>query len=148
MSINKQNFKRFDKQVNELLEKMTLKEKIGQLNQSSKAKNPEQQKKYEDMCRNGEMGSMILAATSTAGNTDEYKVYTEYYNEFQKIAVNESRLGIPLIFGRDVIHGHRTVFPIPLASACAFNPELVEKCYRAVAKEATAEGIHWTFRRW
>jgi len=145
MSINKQNFKRFDKQVNELLEKMTLKEKIGQLNQSSKAKNPEQQKKYEDMCRNGEMGSMILAATSTAGNTDEYKVYTEYYNEFQKIAVNESRLGIPLIFGRDVIHGHRTVFPIPLASACAFNPELVEKCYRAVAKEATAEGIHWTF---
>ena len=145
MPINLQNFKRFDKQVNELLEKMTLKEKIGQLNQSSKAKTPEQQKMQEDMCRNGEMGSMILAATSTAGNTDEYNVLTEYYNEFQKIAVNESRLGIPLIFGRDVIHGHRTVFPIPLASACSFNPELVEKCYRATAKEATAEGIHWTF---
>lgn len=145
MAKNLQNFKRFDKQVNELLEKMTLKEKIGQLNQSSKAKNPEQQKKYEDMCRNGEMGSMILAATSTAGNTDEYKVNTEYYNEFQKIAVNESRLGIPLIFGRDVIHGHRTVFPIPLAAACSFNPDLIEKCYRATAEEATAEGIHWTF---
>ena len=145
MLINSQNFKRFDKQVNALLEKMTLKEKIGQLNQASKAKTPEQQKKYEDMCRNGEMGSMILAGTATAGNTDEYNVATEYYNEFQKIAVNESRLGIPLIFGRDVIHGHRTVYPIPLASACSFNPELVEKCYRAVAKEATAEGIHWTF---
>lgn len=145
MSNNLQNFRRFDKQVNALLEKMTLKEKIGQLNQASKAKTPEQQKKYEDMCRDGEMGSMILAGTSTAGNTDEYNVLTEYYNEFQKIAVNESRLGIPLIFGRDVIHGHRTVFPIPLASACAFNPDLLEKCYRAVAKEATAEGIHWTF---
>ena len=145
MAKNLQNFKRFDKQVNELLEKMTLKEKIGQLNQSSRAKDPEQQQKYEDMCRNGEMGSMILASTATAGNTDEYKVYTEYYNAFQKIAVNESRLGIPLIFGRDVIHGHRTVFPIPLAAACSFNPELITKCYRATAKEATADGIHWTF---
>ena len=145
MAKNLQNFKRFDKQVEELLAKMTLKEKIGQLNQASRAKNPEQQKKYEDMCRSGEMGSMILAGTSTAGNTDEYKVYTEYYNEFQKIAVNESRLGIPLLFGRDVIHGHRTVFPIPLAAACSFNPELITKCYRATAKEATADGIHWTF---
>ena len=140
MPINAKNFRRFDKQVNELLEKMTLREKIGQLNQSSKAKTPEQQKKYEDMCRNGEMGSMIIAATSTAGNTDEYNVLTEYYNEFQKIAVNESRLGIPLIFGRDVIHGHRTVFPIPLASACSFNPELLEKCYHAIAQEAQASG--------
>ena len=77
MPINAKNFRRFDKQVNELLEKMTLREKIGQLNQSSKAKTPEQQKKYEDMRRNGEMGSMILAATSTAGNTDEYNVLTE-----------------------------------------------------------------------
>ena len=85
MAKNLQNYKRFDDKVNKLLEKMTLKEKIGQLNQSSHAKNPEQQKKYEDMCRNGEMGSMILAATSTARNTDEYKVYTEYYNEFQKM---------------------------------------------------------------
>ena len=145
MAKNLQNFKRFDKQVDELLAKMTLKEKIGQLNQASKARNPEQQAKYEEMCRNGEMGSMILAATATAGNTDEYKVQTDYYNDFQKIAVNESRLGIPLIFGRDVIHGHRTVFPIPLAAACSFNPELVEACYKATAKEATAEGIHWTF---
>ncbi len=88
---------------------------------------------------------MILAATATAGNTDEYTVHTEYYNEFQKIAVNESRLGIPLIFGRDVIHGHRTVFPIPLAAACSFNPELITQCYRATAKEAAAEGIHRTF---
>ena len=145
MAKNLQNFKRFDKQVNELLEKMTLREKIGQLNQTSKARTPEQQKKQENMCRNGEIGSMILAATETAGNTDEYYVQTEYYNEFQKIAVNESRLGIPLIFGRDVIHGHRVVFPIPLAAACSFNPELIEKCYRATAEEATAEGIHWTF---
>ncbi len=145
MAKNLQNFKRFDKQVDELLAKMTLREKIGQLNQSSKAKTPEMEKMHEEMCRRGEIGSMILAGTSTAGNTDEFEVLTEYYNELQKIAVNESRLGIPMLFGRDVIHGHRTVFPIPLASACAFNPELLTKCYRAVAKEATAEGIHWTF---
>lgn len=77
MPINSQNFKRFDKQVNALLDKMTLREKIGQLNQFLKSKTPEQQEKYEDMCRNGEMGSMILAATSTAGNADEYNVLTE-----------------------------------------------------------------------
>lgn len=145
MAKNMQDYKRFDEKVNELLSKMTLKEKIGQLNQSAKAKDAKVQAKYEEMCRNGEMGSMILAGTSTAGNTDEFKVNTEYYNEFQKIAVNESRLGIPLIYGRDVIHGHRTVFPIPLASACSFNPELIQSCYRATAVEATAEGIHWTF---
>lgn len=145
MTKNLQDFKRFDKQVDELLAKMTLKEKIGQLNQGARAKDPTQKEKIEKMCRNGELGSMILASTSTAGNTDEHNVYTEFYNEFQKIAVNESRLGIPLIYGRDVIHGHRTVFPIPLASACSFNPELIRKCYRATAKEATADGIHWTF---
>ncbi|MBO5909318.1 MAG: glycoside hydrolase family 3 C-terminal domain-containing protein, partial [Clostridia bacterium] len=57
----------------------------------------------------------------------------------------ESRLGIPMIYGRDVIHGHRTVYPIPLATAASFNEELTEKCYRNVAKEAAADGIHWTF---
>ena len=145
MAKNLQDFKRFDKQVDELLAKMTLKEKIGQLNQGARATDPKQKERIEEMCRNGEMGSLILAATPTAGNTDEHNVYTEFYNEFQKIAVNESRLGIPLMFGRDVIHGHRTVFPIPLAAACSFNPELITKCYRATAKEATADGIHWTF---
>ena len=135
----------YDDKVEALLAKMTLKEKIGQLNQGSSPRNEEQKKMQEDMMRRGEMGSLILATSSTAGNHDQPAVDTEHYDRLQHIAVEESRLGIPMIFGRDVIHGHHTVFPIPLASACAFNPELVTKCYRAVAEEATAEGVHWTF---
>ena len=69
----------------------------------------------------------------------------ELYNELQRVAVEESPNHIPMIFGRDVIHGHRTVYPIPLASAAAFNEELTQRCYRFVAKEAAADGIHWTF---
>lgn len=139
------DFSRFDKQVNELLAKMTLKEKIGQLNQASAPRNEEDRVKQEEMMRRGEMGALILATSSTAGNCDQPSVNTEHYDRLQHIAVEESRLGIPMIFGRDVIHGHHTVFPIPLASACAFNPELLTRCYRTVAKEARAEGIHWTF---
>ena len=139
------DFSRFDKQVNELLAKMTLKEKIGQLNQASAPRNEEDRIKQEEMMRRGEMGSLILATSATAGNCDQPSVDTEHYDRLQHIAVEESRLGIPMIFGRDVIHGHHTVFPIPLASACAFNPDLLTRCYRTVAKEARAEGIHWTF---
>ena len=139
------DFSRFDDRVNELLAKMTLKEKIGQLNQASAPRNEADRVKQEEMMRRGEMGSLILATSSTAGNCDQPAVDTEHYDRLQHIAVEESRLGIPMIFGRDVIHGHHTVFPIPLASACAFNPELITECYRAVAREARAEGIHWTF---
>ena len=139
------DFSRFDKQVNELLAKMTLKEKIGQLNQASAPRNEADRQKQEEMMRRGEMGALILATSSTAGNCDQPAVDTEHYDRLQHIAVEESRLGIPMIYGRDVIHGHLTVFPLPLASACAFNPELITDCYRAVAREARAEGIHWTF---
>ena len=139
------DFSRFDDRVNELLAKMTLKEKIGQLNQASAPRNEADRVKQEEMMRRGEMGSLILATSATAGNCDQPAVDTEHYDRLQHIAVEESRLGIPMIFGRDVIHGHHTVFPIPLASACAFNPDLVTECYRTVAKEARAEGIHWTF---
>lgn len=139
------DFSRFDKQVNELLAKMTLKEKIGQLNQASAPRNEADRLKQEEMMRRGEMGALILATSATAGNCDQPAVDTEHYDRLQHIAVEESRLGIPMIYGRDVIHGHHTVFPLPLASACAFNPELITDCYRAVAREARAEGIHWTF---
>ncbi len=67
------------------------------------------------------------------------------YQELQRIAVEESPHHIPLIYGLDVIHGHHTVYPVPLASAASFNEKLIEKCYRNIAKEAAAEGIHWTF---
>ena len=135
----------FDDKIEALLAKMTLKEKIGQLNQGSSPKNEQKAREQEEMIRRGELGSLILANSSTAGNCEQPEVDVEHYDRLQHIAVEESRLGIPMIFGRDVIHGHHTVFPIPLAGACSFNPELVTKCYRAIADEATAEGIHWTF---
>lgn len=66
-------------------------------------------------------------------------------NKLQKIAVEETRLGIPLVIGYDVIHGYRTVYPLPLAEACAWEPQLWKKTARMAAEEATAGGIHMTF---
>jgi beta-glucosidase len=73
------------------------------------------------------------------------EVDTKTINRLQKMAVEESRLGVPLIFGRDVIHGFRTVAPIPLAQAASWNPELVEQAATVAAREARSIGIHWTF---
>jgi len=95
--------------------------------------------------KNGEIGSIILATSATSGNDKQSHVNIELCNELQKIAVEESRMQIPIIYGRDVIHGHRTVFPIPLAQAASFNTELIEESYRCIAKEATNDSIHWTF---
>jgi beta-glucosidase len=95
--------------------------------------------------RAGEWGSRILAETAWAGNNAESALDVAQLNELQRIAVEESRLGIPLLYGRDVIYGHRTVFPIPHSHAASFNPELVERAMAAVAAEASAEGVHWTF---
>src|SRR5690606_31410075 len=70
---------------------------------------------------------------------------TPTINALQRAAVEESRLGIPLLFGRDVIHGFRTVFPLPLGQAASWNPELIEAASAIAAREARAVGIHWTF---
>ena len=138
-------YKKFDKRIEEILSGMTLKEKIGQLNQITGPLRADQIEAIKDSVRKGEVGSIILASSSTAGNDEQGHVNVELYNDIQRVAVEESRTHIPMIYGRDVIHGHRTVYPIPLASASAFNPELLEKCYRNIAKEAIADGIHWTF---
>lgn len=66
-------------------------------------------------------------------------------NEFEKIAAEQSRSKIPVIIGRDVIHGHRTVMPVPLALAATFNTELAEKAYNCIAEEAAVDGIQWSF---
>jgi len=131
--------------VSQVLSKMTLSEKIGQLNQITGPTEESQIEEIKEKIRNGEVGSIILALSSTAGNDEQGHVNMELYNELQRVAVEESRCKIPIIYGRDVIHGHRTVYPIPLATAASFNDELVEKCYRNIAKEATTDGIHWTF---
>lgn len=126
-----------------ILEKMTLKEKIGQLHQEPLYLHKTDE--IKEKIRNGEIGSLIFASSATAGNDEQYKHPKELLNELERIAVEESRMGIPLIFGRDVIHGHNTVFPVPLAMSATFNPELIEKSYRCIAKEAAIDGIHWAF---
>lgn len=118
-----------EKRIEILLKKMTLKEKIGQMNQLSA---DDMESNYK-MIHEGMAGS-VLSVTNP-----------EIANKAQKIAVEQTRLGIPLIFGRDVIHGFKTIFPIPLGQAASFNPDLVEKAARVAAIEAAETGIRWTF---
>jgi len=132
-----------EKRIDELLSEMTLQEKVGQLNQI-KAPLTDNEEIFQ-MIREGKVGSLIMAATAHAGNDKTESVENTLINKMQKIAVEESRLGIPIIYGRDVIHGHHTVYPVPLATAASFNPSLVEKCYANIAEEAAADGVHWTF---
>ena len=123
------------KRVADLMKRMTLDEKIGQLWQVNYGKDPD--KRLADKLKCGEVSS-FLDGTSLI----ETPVMR---NKLQRIAVEQSRLGIPLIFGHDVIHGFRTVFPIPLAQACAWEPELFERTGTIAAREAAAAGIDWTF---
>ena len=116
--------------VERLLSRMTLAEKIGQMNQVSAGGDVSN---YADALRKGQIGSIL-------NEVDPVKI-----NEFQRISLEESRLGIPLLVARDVIHGYHTVFPIPLGLAATFDPALVEDGARIAALEATAQGIRWTF---
>lgn len=129
-----------EKRVEELLARMTLDEKIGQTNQLMRMTDAD-----KDAIRQGSVGSSIFASSAWAGKDMPLSAQAEFSNTFQRVAVEESRLGIPLFLGRDVIHGHRTVFPIPLAQAAAWDPGLVERAASVAAKEATAEGIKWFF---
>lgn len=131
-----------EKKIDELLKKMTVREKLGQLTQLHTDHDIEPS--VEERLRRGELGG-FLAAGGTWDNEEYAKELRDRLNMLQKIAVEESRLGIPAIFGRDVIHGHRIVYPDALASAASFNPELVENCYSAIAEEASSEGLHWVF---
>ena len=137
--------KKFEARAREIVSKMTIREKAGQLNQVTTSFYKENKDELYEMVRKGEIGSLILATTATAGNDTQSLIDLDEYNKIQKMAVEESRLGIPLIYGRDVIHGHKTVLPVPIGSAAAFNDELLEKCYSDVAEEAAADGVHWTF---
>lgn len=134
-----------DEKITELLGKMSVREKIGQLNMCCTPKTDEEFERTARKLRNGEIGSMILANSATAGNDPQERVNAAMTNRIQKIALEEGPHGIPIIFCRDVIHSHRTVYPVPLALCSAFNSELVKKAYRAIAVEAAAEGIHLTF---
>lgn len=129
--------------IDKLLEKMTLREKIGQLNQEALQGNNIAALK-EKICR-GEVGSILLADSATAGNDGGAGLEVSAVNELIRCAREESRLKIPVIFGRDVIHGHKTVLPVPLALAATFDEELVERGYEMVAAEAAADGVEWGY---
>ena len=116
-----------DRKVEELLGQMTLREKVGQMNQLS--------------------GGAWLAETAAKGEVGSILncVDPAEINAVQRAAVEESRLGIPILVSRDVIHGFRTIFPIPIGQAATFDPAIVEKGARIAAVEATASGVKWTF---
>jgi len=140
-----------EQKIDDLLSKMTLLEKAGQLTQLGASivggfdwttffENPDpdlfknvQRDFHEEWIKEGTVGSYLGVEGA------------EEINRLQKIAVEESRLGIPLIFGLDVIHGYRTIFPIPLAEACSWEPDLARQTAQVAAREASAAGIHWTF---
>jgi len=131
--------------VNDLLKQMTLSEKVGQLCQHPMLSFQEKQEDYLSGVRQGRWGSRILADTAWAGNAPGEAVNPCELNQIQRAAVEESRLGIPIIFARDVIYGQSTVLPIPLAQAASWNPQCVSQAYRMIAREAASLGIHWTF---
>ncbi|MEM2218202.1 MAG: glycoside hydrolase family 3 N-terminal domain-containing protein, partial [Thermofilaceae archaeon] len=120
--------KPIDERVNDLLKRMTLEEKIGQLCQYSGFT-----KDIEELVRKGLVGSLL----NVTG--------VENVNRVQELAIKGSKLGIPLLMGLDVIHGYKTIFPIPLAMASSWEPEVVRKAAEVAAREAAAEGIKWTF---
>lgn len=119
--------------LNQLISEMTLDEKIGQLNQVGTSIYGGKAENYETLVRQGKVGSFLSIKN------------IEQANKLQKIALEETRLAIPLIFAEDVVHGFDTIFPIPLAESCSWNTTLVKKSAEIAALEAARAGIHWTF---
>ena len=130
-----------EQRVESLLTQMTLAEKVGQTHQIANL-DPDTD---QELIRGGGIGSALIASGATAGNERDEGVRLTSVNAAQRTAVHESRLGIPLLFGRDVIHGHRTVFPIPLGLAAAWDEDLVRRAARLAAGEARVDGVRWTF---
>ncbi len=124
-----------EKRVSDLLSKMTLEEKVLQLNQYTLGTNNNV----------NNIGEIIDKIPDNIGSLIYFDSDPSLRNKVQKKAVEESRLGIPILFGYDVIHGYRTIYPISLAQACSWNPDLVKKACSVAAVEARASGVDWTF---
>ncbi|WJG08968.1 beta-glucosidase BglX [Aliiglaciecola sp. LCG003] len=127
---------KMDAFITELMAKMTLEEKIGQMTLFSSdwdVTGPSLRGDYQDKIKEGKVGAVFNAFTAS------------YTRKLQKMAVEETRLGIPLLFGYDVIHGHRTIFPISLGESASWDLDAIELSAKVAAAEASAEGIHWTF---
>lgn len=128
--------KNVDPRVDSLLNMMTLDEKVGQMvlfTSDWDVTGPTIREGYLDDIRSGRCGNIFNAYT------------VDYIRELQRIAVEESRLGIPLMFGYDVVHGHKTIFPIALGESCSWDLDLMRRSAAASAAEAAASGLNWTF---
>ena len=130
------SLKDVDPRVDSLIRIMTLDEKIGQMvlfTSDWDVTGPTIREGYLDDIRSGRCGNIFNAYT------------VDYISELQRVAVEESRLGIPLMFGYDVVHGHKTIFPIPLGESCSWDLDLIRRSASASAAEAAASGLNWTF---
>ena len=130
------SLKDVDPRVDSLIRIMTLDEKIGQMvlfTSDWDVTGPTIREGYLDDIRSGRCGNIFNAYT------------VDYIRELQRVAVEESRLGIPLMFGFDVVHGHKTIFPIPLGESCSWDLDLIRRSASASAAEAAASGLNWTF---
>lgn len=126
----------YENKADSIINLMTIDEKIGQLSLFTSdwsTTGPTMRKDYIDLIKQGKAGNIFNAYT------------VDYVKDLQKIAMEETRMHIPMLFGYDVIHGHRTIFPIPLAQASSWDTAAIEKAERIAAIEATAEGLNWTF---
>ncbi|HEY2974033.1 MAG TPA: beta-glucosidase BglX [Pyrinomonadaceae bacterium] len=132
-SSHSQKGQNVEARINALLGRMTLAEKLAQLQQLDGEGNGNFRPEHVQLARQGLLGSTLNVRGA------------QKTNELQRIAVTESRLKIPLIFGFDVIHGYRTIFPIPLGEAASWDPAAVERAAGIAAAEARAAGVHWTF---
>jgi len=125
-----------DTKIDSLISLMTIEEKVGQLTLYTSDMDQTGayiRKEYESDIKQGKVGAIFNAYGA------------DYTRRLQEMAVNNTRLRIPLLFGYDVIHGHRTIFPVPLAEAASWNIPAIQNAARIAAEEATAEGLHWTF---
>jgi len=124
-----------EKRIDDLISRMTLEEKILQLNQYTLGRNNNV----------NNVGEEVKKVPSEIGSLIYFDINPELRNSMQKKAMEESRLGIPIIFGYDAIHGFRTIYPISLGQACSWNPGLVEQAWAVSAQEARMSGVDWTF---
>ncbi len=124
-----------EERVEDLLSRMTLEEKVMQLNQYTLGRNTVE----------NNLGEAVKKISPEVGSLIYFGDRAKARNAMQKRAMEETRLGIPILFGHDVIHGYRTIYPIPLAQACSWNPELARQASEVAAQEAYAGGVDWTF---
>jgi beta-glucosidase len=122
-----------EKRIDALLAQMTLEEKLGQLQQLDGHADGKHRPEHLELIRKGSLGSTLNVRGA------------KLTNELQRVAIDQSRLKIPMIFGFDVIHGYRTIFPVPLGEAASWDPAAVERAASVAAAESRASGVHWTF---